>query len=195
MLIQRIFALQCAMVSVVPKIKPIWQEMNRNETKRKRKSTRKQKSIVQFTCLCIGCSSSWPTITKWNREIFFWMFVSMNFSGIVHGHVPNSWTYIYILIRYNVLIRNGFAHICAFASHLSAGPCTEQETHARTNFNNRQTRSKQMYSKHRHTERERDLAEQQMYTFVFQFFFSSIKIRLQTTKILENPINRHTQRE
>lgn len=36
--------------------------------------------------------------------------------------------------------------------------------------------------------------EQNVY-FCFSIFLSSIKIRLQTTKILENPINRHTQRE
>lgn len=38
-------------------------------------------------------------------------------------------------------------------------------------------------------------ATEQTSTFIFQFFSSSIKIRLQTTKILENPINRHTQSE
>lgn len=103
---------------VVPKIKPWsyekrWNEMKRKEEKKINK--RKQKSIVQFTCLCIGCSASWPTITKWNRKIFseyfcWWVLVALCMSTYWIANI--LYTYIYKTPH------RGIANICV-RIHLS----------------------------------------------------------------------------
>lgn len=94
--------------------------------------------------------------------------VSLILSGIVHRHVLNSCNILKRRVQ-QAIIQN-ICHLCF--------------THQAIRWYITQKKMRSCLE-----------ATEQTSTFIFQFFSSSIKIRLQTTKILENPINRHTQSE